>query len=235
MGSRARTGDGLERSSFGKRSEPPAEMRRSALSRLCEWALPSVLFGFLAVLNARRAFHEETTLRVAFSIGATLLWIGFFLAVQRRPPAVRRERSALSVGAALLSSFVTIPIGAAEHTRADGRLWPALVLLVAGSAFSLWSLAHLGRRFGVLADARGLVVSGPYRLVRHPLYLGELVNLLGLVVAADRWLLPLVSWLVLLGVQVIRSGYEEKVLTSAFDEYRSYAARVTHRIVPGLV
>lgn len=212
-----------------------AAPRRNAFSRVAEWLLPSVLFGFLAVSNARRALEEETTLRVAFSIGATLLWVGFFLAVQRRPPAIRRERSALAVGAALLSSLVTIPIGAAEHTTSSGRLWPALVVLAAGSAFSIWSLAHLGRRFGVLADARGLVTSGPYRLVRHPLYLGELTNLLGLVLAAERWVVPLVSWLALLGVQVVRAGYEERVLASAFDEYRTYAERVSHRIVPGVV
>ena len=75
---------------------------------------------------------------------------------------------------------------------------------------------------------------GPYRFVRHPLYLGELVALLGVVIGADRWWLALPAWLAGLVLQLLRTGYEEESLRTVFPEYREYAAR-TKRLIPGLV
>ena len=58
------------------------------------------------------------------------------------------------------------------------------VLLIAGLAFAIGSVAVLGRCFGILPDVRGLVTHGPYRWVRHPLYLGELTAVLGIVLGS---------------------------------------------------
>jgi protein-S-isoprenylcysteine O-methyltransferase Ste14 len=94
------------------------------------------------------------------------------------------------------------------------------------------SVLVLGRCFGILPEARGLVTSGPYRFVRHPLYTCEAVAFLGL-------LLPVVSPLSLtiygayLGLTVLRSRYEEEVLLAAFPEYAAYR-RSTRRFIPGV-
>jgi protein-S-isoprenylcysteine O-methyltransferase Ste14 len=100
----------------------------------------------------------------------------------------------------------------------------------------LWLLASvltLGRCFGVLPEVRGLVTRGPYRFVRHPVYLGELVAAGGLVIAAPtRW--NLVVGGVLIAAQVVRMRLEEKALAQEFPEYLAYSAR-TPRIVPRLV
>jgi protein-S-isoprenylcysteine O-methyltransferase Ste14 len=213
----------------GVDSEGP---RRSGL--LIEWALPSFLFALLALSNGLRLVHERQPLRVAYSLLGALMWMGLFLAVQRRPPAVARERAPLAVGAALAASVVTIPIGAAGASTSVIRLSIAIVLITIGWVVSVWSLAVLGRSFGVLADARSFVARGPYRLVRHPLYLGELINLAGLVVGSKRWVLPCVAWSVLVGVQLVRAVYEERVLDAAFPEYGQYRQRVRARIVPGV-
>ena len=211
----------------------PPRLRRP--SRVLDWALPSAVFALLALVNARRAFERGPVAHTVFAVGGTLLWIGLFAVVQKRPAPARRERAPLAVAAALAATFVTIPIGAAAPTDAVGRLLPAIVLLVAGCGFSLWAIATLGSRFGVLADARGLVMRGPYRIVRHPLYLGELVNLGGLVVGAQRWQLPLAAWLGLLVVQLVRSVYEERVLEAAFVGYGPYRTEVRRRILPGVI
>src|SRR4029453_1899865 len=64
-----------------------------------------------------------------------------------------------------------LPTGPAE----GGRFVPALVLILFGTAWSLWAVRHLSTCLSVVPQARGLVDTGPYRLVRHPLYLGEIV------------------------------------------------------------
>jgi protein-S-isoprenylcysteine O-methyltransferase Ste14 len=77
---------------------------------------------------------------------------------------------------------------------------------------------------------RGLVMRGPYRLCRHPVYFGEIVALAGLVLAAPS---PanLVVFIAVVAAQVVRMQLEERALTEAFPEYRGYAAR-TPRILP---
>ena len=104
------------------------------------------------------------------------------------------------------------------------------VLILAGTVFSIVSLAWLGRRFGIRPDVRGLVTSGPYRWVRHPLYLGESGFALG-------WLLLRLSPLMVAvfflwcALQYYRILMEESALGAVFPEYEDYRRR-TPRIIP---
>jgi protein-S-isoprenylcysteine O-methyltransferase Ste14 len=110
-------------------------------------------------------------------------------------------------------------------------------LVVAGDlvalAFGVWLLVAvfaLGRCFGVLPEARGLVTRGPYRFVRHPVYLGEIGACAGLVLAAlSVWNVVALSLVV--AAQVVRMRLEERALAAEFPEYTSYAAR-TPRLIP---
>jgi protein-S-isoprenylcysteine O-methyltransferase Ste14 len=108
----------------------------------------------------------------------------------------------------------------------------SLVLIIAGTVFAISAVLALGRSISILPEARRLVTWGPYALVRHPLYLGEIVALAGV---ALQYLSPLA--LLLLGVQLAfqlqRMANEERVLYQAFSEYGEYMAR-TARLVPGL-
>lgn len=92
------------------------------------------------------------------------------------------------------------------------------------------AVCFLGRCFGVLPEARGLVTRGPYGIVRHPVYLGEIAACLGLAVAAPTVWNGLVLG-ALLGAQLARMGFEERALTAAFPEYGSYARQVP-RLLP---
>ena len=95
----------------------------------------------------------------------------------------------------------------------------------AGYLLILWSLARLGRRFGIAPADRGLVVSGPYCFVRHPMYTGEL--LLRLALCAGTSGAPLVIS-VLLYIQVLRALREERVIAG----YEKYANQVRWRLIP---
>jgi protein-S-isoprenylcysteine O-methyltransferase Ste14 len=108
------------------------------------------------------------------------------------------------------------------------------VLLIAGLAFAIGSVAVLGRCFGILPDVRGLVTRGPYRLVRHPLYLGELTAVLGVVLGSREPVWAGLTWLLCVGLQLVRTGYEERNIRAEFPEYDEYAAR-TKRLIPGVL
>jgi len=91
---------------------------------------------------------------------------------------------------------------------------------------------YLGRSISVIAQAREVVDGGPYRLVRHPLYLGELVSALGItIVVGTAW--ALCAWVALCGLQAYRALREEQVLLEALPGYRSYRAR-TAALLPGI-
>jgi protein-S-isoprenylcysteine O-methyltransferase Ste14 len=108
----------------------------------------------------------------------------------------------------------------------------SLLLLLAGIIFAMCALIFLGRSISLLPEARRLVTGGPYALVRHPLYLGEMVAIAGIALqhlSAWALLLLVLIW----ALQLQRMRYEEQVLSQSFPEYGDYMAR-TARLVPGV-
>ena len=93
-------------------------------------------------------------------------------------------------------------------------------------------LASLGRSFGIMPRARGLVQSGLYRWVRHPIYLGEFLVFAGIMILAISPL-TLAVYAMFVALQVYRLMMEERTLTEAYPEYAAYRAR-TARLLPGV-
>jgi protein-S-isoprenylcysteine O-methyltransferase Ste14 len=171
----------------------------------------------------------------AFHALSATLWGLFIVLINIRPAPLRRNRSAVGVVVALVSQLAVIAVGL-FGARTDGgvAVLASDVLLIAGLGFAICSVAVLGRCFGVLPDVRGLVTRGPYRLVRHPLYLGELTAVLGIVLGSRRPLLATGTWLVCVGLQLARTSYEERNIRAEFPQYDEYAAR-TRRLIPGVL
>ncbi len=93
----------------------------------------------------------------------------------------------------------------------------ALLLCTTGVALALWGLSALRGNFSIMAEGRALITNGPYRWLRHPIYLGEIITLAGLV-----WLSP--HAITILGAAAIAAGQlwraaiEERKLQQCFGE-----------------
>jgi protein-S-isoprenylcysteine O-methyltransferase Ste14 len=101
-----------------------------------------------------------------------------------------------------------------------------LALIVAGAAFALWAAATLGSQFDLepeVHSGHAVVRSGPYRFVRHPVYLGLAVHLIGACVASGNLLLTLGVLLAGLPLLYLRAVGEERLLRAelgpAYDAY----------------
>lgn len=108
----------------------------------------------------------------------------------------------------------------------------SILLLLAGTAGGIAALSFLGRSFGILPQARHLVTNGPYRYVRHPLYLFGQLSLIGVSLQFEQ---PWGLMIALAGclIQFPRMAYEEQILADTFADYAAYRAR-TAMLVPGI-
>lgn len=105
-------------------------------------------------------------------------------------------------------------------------------LLVVGTLIALAAKLSLNRRFGIAPANRGVQASWTYALIRHPMYLGYMVAQAGYLLHNPTiWNLTLyaAAWM----LQLARIAREERHLMQD-SAYRDYAARVRHRLVPGL-
>ena len=114
--------------------------------------------------------------------------------------------------------------------------WLGVLLTAAGGGLRLWPVFVLGHRFsGLVAIQPGhaLVTDGPYRIIRHPSYLGLLIGAVGWVLAFRSGIGLLLAALNLIPL-IARIRAEETLLHSefgsAYDRYRSN----TSRLIPGL-
>lgn len=213
----------------------PTERGLAGLARALVAAGPVAYFGWLL---ARQVWGDwlvltdpRPDLETALSFAAVAYLGLLLLTYWRKPPPLVERRdwravltTAIAIDALGLSSLQPV-------TRPDA-LPLALGFMLAGTLLAFWSAWYLGASFSLLPQARTLVTTGPYRYVRHPIYLGGLLITLGEVWL--RWS-PLVLALNLLFVaaQIVRLRYEEETLERAFPEYRAYRAR-TSALIPGI-
>jgi protein-S-isoprenylcysteine O-methyltransferase Ste14 len=199
------------------------------------FALPLAarVLGFVHASSAESLNAQARLLQEGVTIAFLALVVVLF-AVRRR--GIKGQRATLGqaavalVGTFLLNVVAYLPI---EDSTSTASLFASSVVVLLGTGFTIWSLAVLGRCFGLFPEVRGLVLRGPYRLVRHPVYLGEVAAALGLLLAKPH---PLVIALVgvFVGFQYLRTVYEERALSAAYPaEYPAYARQVP-RLLPGV-
>jgi protein-S-isoprenylcysteine O-methyltransferase Ste14 len=175
----------------------------------------------------------------AVDAGVALAWIAFWVywllaaAGAKRGAGPRRRRPpGLAIAAVVIAlAAVTRPGRLVVHEPVVQAIGAAVV--AAGLGLAVWARIALGRNWGMpmtTKDEPELVTSGPYRFVRHPIYTGILVAMLGSALATSLyWLVALV----IVGTYFVHSArVEERLMTGSFPAaYPSYQAR-TKMLIP---
>jgi len=201
-----------------------------AEGRLTEWLLRGFALLLMGVIvfrwgHAWMIDHSRwTVLLLLVCEGYTLMLI---LLAHR---AVQRD---LSPVAMIATVYATCAV-ALLNDQGTVRLVPELIgvgLQLASMAWQFTAKVFLGRSFGLLPAQRGLVTTGPYRLVRHPIYFGYLIGHIGFLLANFSWRNAAVLALLYVA-QVIRIRREEAVLAATSGDYQRYQQRVRWRLLP---
>jgi protein-S-isoprenylcysteine O-methyltransferase Ste14 len=212
-------------------------MRRFALTG---WIVPGVFAGGAVIIGAHAAGLVDHAvvdggmrgwlvalyggLRAAVGAAFAIFTIG--RAAPRRP-----SRDPVAFLACAVAMGSALAFGDPPARISDASVLLGDLVTFAACTWLLFAVSFLGRCFGVLPEARGLVRQGPYRVVRHPVYLGEIGASVGFAIAAPS-ALDLVMLAVLVGAQLVRMNLEEAALRDAFPaSYDNYAKQVP-RIVP---
>lgn len=151
-----------------------------------------------------------------------------------RLPAVSKFAGTFPAIASILGAYMMWPLIVIGPCK-DLPLWASILscfLLIVSNMLAVWILFWLGRSFSILPEGRKLVTHGPYAFVRHPLYLIEMVGILGTVINFLSWQAVLL-FIAQTAMQFTRMHYEEQVLKKSFPEYEAYAAQ-TRRVIPYL-
>lgn len=151
-----------------------------------------------------------------------------------RRPALQRASGWQPRAVAAVGAFSIFGFGLLPPAQGLGIAWhlAAASLLLASAALAVLVLPYLGRSFSLMSEARGLVTRGPYRFIRHPLYVvEELAAIAGFIEAFS----PAAGLLLALQIafQIRRILNEEAVLAASFPDYARYQAR-TARVIPGI-
>jgi len=200
------------------------------------------IFSLLLVANITGVYGDAKTLepistiKVITLINRLLLVCFYALLVFLyfiRSSARSTTNSLFAKAIAVIATFLpfTIPLLSRPSDNPNILLLASLVTIF-GIAIALYSLRTLGRSFSIIPQARRLVQTGPYKLVRHPVYLGELISILGIVLARPS-AITMAIYCLLIALLLYRALQEEKLLAGIFPEYDTYSLRRA-RFIPGV-
>ena len=191
---------------------------KSKIPQLTE-ILTLSLWLFLAGLRLHQAWMERCLLSLMLTLQAGL--VAYALVTRRADVA---QVPAHQKRVAWLSAL--LPFAMQVHGS------PTLIqagIAVSGLALAAWGLFSLGKSFGIAPADRGLILHGPYHYLRHPIYAGELLAVLAVLMGnPSPWNAGVVGVLLLSVLARIR--WEE----AAMGGYPGYARLVRWRLIPGV-
>jgi len=196
----------------------PHELRNAAIN--CALAIVFSLFALAHVQN----FIEAPRLSLALLVGMETILVALFLTRKDADETLYSWQAWLTTVAGTMFPLLLRPAAIAED------MLIGQFVQTAGVAIQIGALVALNRSMGLLPAHRGVKTSGVYRIVRHPLYAGYAIVLIGYLIS--NWS-PYNAALIIggMGFQVLRIRYEE-LLLRGFPAYVSFAGRTRWRLLP---
>jgi protein-S-isoprenylcysteine O-methyltransferase Ste14 len=199
-------------------------------------AVPVTVFSLLTLVAAAHVGSGGPSAAAVVGRSAYVVLLVLQVAAFAAQPAPRARDGRGSVWVVtVVATFAMVVAPSLPPLRslwAEGHAQAQALLGLVGMAIALPAMVSLGRSFSLTPQARGLVTSGPYRLVRHPLYLGEGLNILGIMVAVGSLTVVLAALAVVAG-EVTRACLEERLLRRSFPQYERAFDGVAH-LLPGI-
>jgi protein-S-isoprenylcysteine O-methyltransferase Ste14 len=191
-----------------------------------------VLAGWflIAMLPAGREvkFSLAGAVNLVWLSGAAVMAVMSFARFAPRIASVNLRTIAASGGMMILPCFMR-----PTNLSTGGLATTGLILELAGVLLTQVARVYMGRSFGILPANRGIVSKGPFRWVRHPVYIGWLILSIGYETCYvnDRNVALILATLVFMVWRVD----QEEALLSEDPEYLRYMERVRYRLLPGVV
>jgi protein-S-isoprenylcysteine O-methyltransferase Ste14 len=155
------------------------------------------------------------------------------IALTRRPPKALDRSLSSSVAVIVAYTYAYAQVIYLRWIPGDPA-WPegGLFLITFAAALSLVSLLALGRLFGIRPALRGVMTRGPYRIVRHPMYLAYVIGDIGY--NLQEWNFGTVTLVMAGWVSLLYRIHAEERILSQDPRWPTYAASVRYRLLPGL-
>jgi protein-S-isoprenylcysteine O-methyltransferase Ste14 len=212
--------------------------RKMDIGRLTIVPIFSLLLiaNIMGVYGEAKAIESVSTIKVATLMHRLLLVCFYALLVFlyfTRSVTKSTTESFVTKTIAVAATFLpfAIPMFGKPSDHPQIMLLADLVTIF-GMVLALYSLGALGRSFSIIPQARALVQTGPYRLVRHPIYLGELIAVFGVVLGRIS-VSSITVFCFFTALLIYRALQEETLLGRVFPEYGAISLK-TARFIPGV-
>lgn len=188
---------------------------------------PIALFGVLTIVRVSVFVQNGSLVALLNAFGLVVLTSMFVI---RKPPR-DVDRSVASLLAALVGNFLPFCFILRDHSH---RFDPAPeVVEIVTVTLAIWTVLCLRSSMGIVPANRGVRTTGPYRIVRHPLYTLVIASQLGLLLAY-----PSIFNACVLATAVVfkaRMIMNEERILARDPVYQEYMDRVRYRAIPGIV
>lgn len=202
-----------------------------------------VIWQISALAADGRVLVAHPTLAVVVGCLRSGLYVAFLsipvvVLLLHDPPAATDDRILIR-SLAIVTTFFLILLGLLAPS---GPVLFRVPLTVEAAAFAMtlvgvilgvYAMATLGMNFSFWPEARRLVICGPYRLVRHPVYLAEILMSAGALMLNLRLTMAVGEFIVVVLV-IVRIHVEEWLLESTFPAFKEFATATHHRLIPGI-